>query len=76
MKKLNVLFTDRHEEVSKGLAEKNMNSSSEISRAAMSVGLSMVNAARISMTDREFYQYINDCQDIDESMNPTVKGER
>lgn len=73
MKKLNILFTERHDEVSQGLADKNMKTRSEIARAAMSVGLSMVNAARLSMTDREFWQYVNDCQDIDESMNPTTK---
>lgn len=74
MKKLNILFSNRHDEVSSGLAKKNMNSKSEIARSAMSIGLGIVNAARLSMTDREFYNYIIETQDMDSSMDPTYLG--
>lgn len=70
MKKLNTLFTDHTVEVIDKMANCNMNSKSEISRAAMTVGLSMLSAASLNMTDKEFYHYINDCQDIDQNLDP------
>ncbi len=73
MKKLNILFTDCHDKACHGLSGMNMNSKSEIARAAMSAGLSMVYAARNSMTDREFYEYVMDYQDIDESIKQFIK---
>jgi hypothetical protein len=50
-----------------------MNSKSEISRAAMAIGLSMLSVAKLSMTDREFYSYINESQDIDNDSRPCTK---
>lgn len=74
MKKLNTLFTDSSRQHIDSFSDNSMNSKSEISRAAMAIGLSMISAARISMTDREFYSYINDCQDIDNQSDPCPKG--
>ena len=70
MKKINTLFTNASLSTLSSFADESMNSKSEISRAAMSIGLGMISAARISMTDREFYAYINESQDIDESITP------
>lgn len=70
MKKLNTLFTSETVEIIESTARHSMNSKSEISRAAMTVGISMLWAAKSSMTDREFYHYINDCQDIDQNLDP------
>lgn len=70
MKKLNTLFTNHTSEVIGKISECNMSSKSEVARAAMSLGLSMLSSARINMTDKEFYHYINDCQDIDQNLDP------
>lgn len=70
MKKLNTLFTNHTAEVVSKVSDCSMNSKSEIARAAMTIGLSMLSTASINMTDKEFYHYINDCQDIDQNLNP------
>lgn len=72
MKKLNTLFTHQTTEVINKMSECKMNSKSEVSRAAMTIGLSMLSAASINMTDKEFYHYVNDCQDIDKNLDPTT----
>ncbi|AUR86885.1 hypothetical protein NVP1090B_50 [Vibrio phage 1.090.B._10N.286.48.F1] len=68
MKKLNTLFTTETIEIIDSTTKSSMNSKSEISRAAMTLGISMLMAARSSLTDREFYSYVNDCQDIDNNL--------
>lgn len=70
MKKLNTLFTEDTAEVINKISDCKMNSKSEVARAAMTIGLSMLSAASLSMTDKEFYHYINDCQDIDQNLDP------
>ena len=67
MKKLNTLFTAETIEIIDNTAKFSMNNKSEIARAAMTIGISMLWAAKSSLTDREFYSHINDCQDIDSS---------
>lgn len=69
MKKLNTLFTTETIEIIDSTTKSSMNSKSEISRAAMTIGISMLLAAKSSLTDREFYSYVNDCQDIDNSLD-------
>ena len=70
MKKLNTLFTTETIRAIDRKTKSSMNSKSEISRAAMTIGLAMISSAKINMTDREFYSYINECQDIDSNLDP------
>ena len=74
MKKLNTLFTPNTVDAISFTAGCKMNSKSEVARAAMAIGLSMLSVASLSMTDRELYHYINDCQDVDANLNPRPLG--
>ena len=76
MKKINTLFTKNSIDVINSFSESRMNSKSEISRAALCIGLTMIGSAMISMTDRELRNYILDCQDIDDNLDPTTIGDR
>lgn len=58
MKKLNVLFDSESSSRLDNQSADSMNTKSEIARAAMVLGLGMLEAARESMTDREFYDYV------------------
>ncbi len=64
MQKLNILFPDCHQRKIEQLSSEHMNSKSEIARAAMSIGLASIQAASVSLTDRELYKYIIDSQSI------------
>ncbi|AUR94777.1 hypothetical protein NVP1198B_67 [Vibrio phage 1.198.B._10N.286.54.F4] len=70
MKKLNTLFTTETIEIIDNTTKHSMNSKSEIARAAMTIGMSMLWVAKSGLTDREFYSYVNDCQDIDNNLDP------
>lgn len=70
MKKINTLFTESSHEAIDSIESVSMNSKSEIARAALNFGLSYLSAGKINMTDKEFYSFVNDCQDIDNQMLP------
>jgi hypothetical protein len=64
MKKINVLFTEQQREAIDKLSSMSMNSRSEVSRAAMTIGLYYLLGNIEGATDREFYDSIIDNQEL------------
>jgi len=56
-KKLNVNFNDGANETIESLLVQGL-TKSQVARAAMNIGLSMVGTAKISMTEDEFRKYV------------------
>ena len=74
MKKINTLFTENTHNALSGLPEICPSSKSQVARAAMNIGLSMLYAANANMTKRELHLYILDCEDIDFNLDPKPLG--
>lgn len=74
MKKINTLFTENTHNAISETSELCPSTKSQIARAAMSIGLSMIDTARHSMTPTELHMYIIGSEELDFNLNPKPLG--